>query len=143
MKYESFSPEDTVLLAQKLANELEIGDVICLDGELGVGKTAFTKGLCKALGVTEPVYSPTYTIINSYDGEFPVYHIDAYRIEDSDEMYEIGFEECLKNGICIIEWSTVIPEVLPKDRYKITISRDYSFGDDYRSIEIISPKERK
>lgn len=143
MKYESFSPKDTEELAKSFAKELKIGDVICLDGELGVGKTAFTKGLCAALGVLEPVYSPTYTIINSYDAPCPVYHIDAYRIEDSDEMYEIGFEECLKNGICIIEWSCVIPEVLPEDRYNITISRDYNFGDDYRNIEIISPKERK
>lgn len=142
MKYESFSPKDTEKLAKTFAKTLRIGDVICLDGELGVGKTAFTKGLCEALGVTEPVYSPTYTIINSYEAQYPIYHIDAYRIEDIDEMYEIGFEECLNSGICIIEWSSVILDILPEDRYNITISRDYNFGDDYRSIEIIAPKER-
>ena len=142
MKYESFSPADTELVAKELAKQLKIGDVVCLDGDLGAGKTAFTKGLCAALGVLEPVYSPTYTIINNYDAEFPIYHIDAYRIEDIDEMYEIGFEECINNGICVIEWSCVISDILPKERYNVIISRDLDRADDYRSIEIISPEER-
>lgn len=137
MIYKSNSPEETAQIAVKIAQNLSVGDVICLDGELGVGKTAFTKGLCKALGVTEPVYSPTYTIINRYSGKMPVFHIDAYRIEDSDEMYEIGFEDCLEEGICIIEWSVIIADILPKKRIEINISRDIKIHDDYREIEIL------
>ena len=83
------------------------------------------------------MYSPTYTIINRYSGKMPVFHIDAYRIEDSDEMYEIGFEDCLEEGICIIEWSVIIADILPKKRIEINISRDIKIHDDYREIEIL------
>ena len=137
MEYISVSLQDTYEIAEKIAKELLPGDVVCLDGELGAGKTAFAKGLCKALGVTENVYSPTYTIINTYSGICPIYHIDAYRIEDSGEMYEIGFEDCLAEGICIIEWSVQIADILPKKRLEITITKDYTKNEDYRRINVL------
>ena len=136
--------DDTKRLGRIFGEKIFVKGVITLEGELGAGKTTFSQGFAKGLGINDVINSPTFNIIKChFKGRLPFYHIDAYRIEDSDEMYEIGFEECLKNGICIIEWSCVIPEVLPEDRYNITISRDYNFGDDYRNIEIISPKERK
>ncbi len=136
MLYKSNSPRETEQLAAKLAEKLKKGDVVCLNGELGVGKTAFTKGLCSALGVTEHVTSPTYTIINRYDAPVSVFHIDAYRIEDSGEMYEIGFEDCLTDGICIIEWSVMIEDLLPRNRIEIEIRRNINIHEDYREIEI-------
>lgn len=138
MLYKSYSPEETEKIATELAKEIEPGTVLCLDGELGVGKTAMTKAICKALGVTENVYSPTYTIINRYDGKFPIYHIDAYRIEDVDEMYEIGFDDCLAEGVCIIEWSSVISDILPQQRIEIKISRDINIDENYREITVNS-----
>ena len=136
MIYKSNSPEETAKIASELASSLKTGDVICLNGELGVGKTAFTKGLCAALGVKEDVTSPTYTIINRYDAPVPVFHIDAYRIDDPDEMYEIGFEDCLSDGICVIEWSVMIEDILPGNRIEIEIKRDINVHDEYREIEI-------
>ena len=136
MIYKSNSPEETAKIASELASSLKTGDVICLNGELGVGKTAFTKGLCAALGVKEDVTSPTYTIINRYDAPVPVFHIDAYRIDDPDEMYEIGFEDCLSDGICVIEWSVMIEDILPDNRIEIEIKRDINVHDEYREIEI-------
>ncbi len=136
MIYKSYSPEDTENFAKAFAKALKKGDVICLDGELGVGKTAFTKGLCAALGVTDYVTSPTYTIINRYSGDVSVFHIDAYRIEDADEMYEIGFDDCLQDGICVIEWSVMIADILPKSRIEISIKRDIKLGESYREITV-------
>ncbi|MBS7298912.1 MAG: tRNA (adenosine(37)-N6)-threonylcarbamoyltransferase complex ATPase subunit type 1 TsaE [Eubacteriales bacterium] len=140
MVYKSNSPSETAKIASTLAKKLKRGNVVCLNGELGVGKTAFTKGLCEALGVTEHVTSPTYTIINRYEAEVPVFHIDAYRIDDSDEMYEIGFEDCLTEGISVIEWSVMIEDLLPENRIEIEIRRDINVHEDYREINI---KEQK
>lgn len=137
MIYKSYSPEETEKIAQEIAKELQLGDVVCLDGELGAGKTAFTKGLCRGLGVDEHISSPTYTIVNCYSGSVNVYHIDAYRIEDCDEMYEIGFEDCLSDGICVIEWSVRIADILPQRRIEIAIRRDLSVDENYREIEIV------
>lgn len=136
MLFKSNSPSETARIASELAKDLRKGDIVCLNGELGVGKTAFTKGLCEALGVTEHITSPTYTIINRYDAPVPVFHIDAYRIDDSDEMYEIGFEDCLSDGISVIEWSVMIEDILPEKRIEIEIRRDINVHEDYREIEI-------
>lgn len=136
MLYISNSPSETAQIAAGLAEKLNKGDVICLNGELGVGKTAFTKGLCEAMGVREYVTSPTYTIINRYEADVPIFHIDAYRIDDCDEMTEIGFEDCLSDGICIIEWSVMIDELIPQNRIEIEIRRDINKHEDYREIEI-------
>lgn len=137
MLYNSNSPKETENIAKAFAKTLKGGEVICLNGDLGVGKTAFVQGLCKALGVLEPVSSPTYTIVNCYEGNLPIYHFDVYRIEDPDEMYEIGYEEYIySDGITIIEWSEKIAEILPEKRYDIKILKNLEKHDDFRCIEI-------
>lgn len=137
MEYKSNSPKETANIAKAFAKTLTSGDVLCLNGDLGVGKTAFVQGLVYELGVKEPISSPTFTIVNCYDGKLPIYHFDVYRIEDSDEMYEIGFEEYIYGeGITIIEWAENIKDILPKTRYDITITKDYSKHDDFRIIKI-------
>lgn len=137
MEYKSNSPKETANIAKAFAKTLTGGDILCLNGDLGVGKTAFVQGLVAELGVKEPISSPTFTIVNCYDGKLPIYHFDVYRIEDSDEMYEIGFEEYIfGDGITIIEWAENIKDILPKKRYDITITKDYSKHDDFRIIKI-------
>ena len=137
MIYSSNSPKETENIAKVIAKELTAGDVICLRGDLGVGKTAFVQGLVKALGVEEPISSPTFTIINCYNGNMPIYHFDVYRIDDCDEMYEIGYEEYVYgDGISVIEWPDKIKEILPEKRYDITISKDYEKHENFRYIEI-------
>ncbi|MBQ3038729.1 MAG: tRNA (adenosine(37)-N6)-threonylcarbamoyltransferase complex ATPase subunit type 1 TsaE [Clostridia bacterium] len=137
MIYKSNSPKETENIARAFSKELKSGDVLCLNGDLGVGKTAFVQGLVKALGVNEPISSPTFTIVNCYEGTLPIYHFDVYRIDDSDEMYEIGFEEYVYgNGISIIEWSEKIADILPENRYEIEICKDYSIHEDFRTISI-------
>ena len=138
MIYESYSETDTAGIAEEIAEKIVPGDIICLNGDLGAGKTVFTSALAKALGVSEYISSPTFTIVNEYSGKMPVYHFDAYRIADSDEMFEIGFEEYISGeGLCIIEWSVNIADILPSDRYEITIERDYEKGENYRVISVV------
>ena len=138
MVYNSNSPKETENIAKAFSKELKAGDVICLNGDLGTGKTAFVQGLVKALGYTEPISSPTFTIINCYEGaDLPIYHFDVYRIEDPDEMYEIGYEEYVYgDGISLVEWSEKIKDILPCDRYEITIEKDFLKHEDYRKISI-------
>lgn len=137
MLYKSYSPEETSEIAAELAKSLKSGDVICLNGDLGVGKTAFVQGLAKALGVTDYVSSPTFTIVNSYDGSLPLHHFDVYRINDCEEMYEIGYEEYIcGDGISVIEWSENILDILPCERYDVTISKNLDVDIDYREIVI-------
>lgn len=131
----SNSPEETEKIAFQVGKELQSGDVVCLNGELGSGKTVFTKGLAKALGVEEYIVSPTFTIVNEYIGQLPVYHFDVYRINDPQEMYEIGFEEYIfGDGVTIIEWSDNISEILPKELIDIYIKKDITKGENYREI---------
>ena len=138
MIYNSNSPKETENIAKAFSKELKGGDVICLNGDLGTGKTAFVGGLVKALGHTEPISSPTFTIVNCYEGgKFPIYHFDVYRIEDCDEMYEIGYEEYVYgDGITLIEWSEKISDILPQDRYEITIKKNYDKHEDFREINV-------
>ncbi len=111
--------------------------MICLDGDLGAGKTAFAKGLIKSLGVEEHVTSPTFTIVNEYNGKWPIYHFDVYRINDIEEMYEIGFEEYVYgDGISIIEWADNIKEIIPSSHMKVEIKKDLNRGENYREIMI-------
>ena len=106
-------------------------------GNLGVGKTAFVQGLAKGLGIDEYLSSPTFTIVNCYEGSLPLYHFDVYRIQDEDEMYEIGYEEYVYgDGISVIEWSENIKEILPQKRYEITLEKDYDKSENYRKITI-------
>lgn len=138
MIYNSNSPKETENIAKAFSKELKSGDVICLNGDLGTGKTAFVGGLVKALGYNEPISSPTFTIVNCYEGgKFPIYHFDVYRIEDSDEMYEIGYEEYIYgDGLTLIEWSEKISDILPLERYEITIKKNYDKHEDFREINV-------
>ena len=135
---ESFKPEDTYNLGRKLGEEAKPGDVFTLIGDLGVGKTVFTKGLAKGLGISEPVNSPTFTILQVYEeGRLPFYHFDVYRIGDISEMDEIGYEDCFYgDGVCLIEWADLIEDILPEKYRRITILKDLDMGFDYRRILI-------
>lgn len=135
--YESFSADDTARIAAELADTLKGGEFIAMYGELGAGKTAFVKGLAKALGIDRHVTSPTFTIVNEYEGRLPLYHFDVYRIADPDEMYEIGYEDYLDaGGVCIVEWAELIEELFPEEYIRLTIKKDNEKGPDYREITI-------
>ncbi len=129
------SAQETYDFAASMAEKVKPGQILCLNGELGVGKTVFAQGLCGKLGVTEPVNSPTFTLVNEYEGApFPIYHFDLYRIDDADELYEIGFEDMISGGaLVLIEWAERAGEILPADRVDITIERT---GDDGRRITV-------
>ncbi len=136
--YETFSPRETAELGRKLGEHASSGDVYTLIGDLGVGKTVFTQGIAEGLGIKETVNSPTFTILQVYEGgRLPFYHFDVYRIGDIEEMDEIGYEEYFYgNGMCMIEWGNLITEILPKNRKDITIEKDLEKGFDYRKIII-------
>lgn len=118
------------------------GQVYTLAGDLGVGKTVFTQGFAKGLGVEEHVNSPTFTIVQEYeDGQMPFYHFDVYRIGDIEEMDEIGFEEYIAGeGVCLIEWANLIEEILPEERTEILIEKDLEQGFDFRRITVTERK---
>ena len=135
---ENFSPEETYALGKSLGEAAKAGDVFCLNGDLGVGKTVFTQGFANGLGIMEPVNSPTFTIVQQYDdGRLPLYHFDVYRIGDISEMDEIGYEDCFYGeGVCLIEWSNLIEEILPDRVICVTIEKDLQKGFDYRKITV-------
>ena len=116
MKIETFSAEETYKIGEQMGREAKAGDVLCLLGDLGVGKTVFTQGFAAGLGITEPVSSPTFTIVQTYDeGRIPFYHFDVYRIGDVEEMEEIGYEDYFFGaGVCLIEWASLIGELIPE-----------------------------
>lgn len=135
MLYKSNSVKETENIAKAFAKKLVPGDVICLNGDLGAGKTAFVQGLAKGLGVEEYISSPTFTIVNSYAGSMPLNHFDVYRISSSDEMFDIGFDEYIYGkGVSVIEWSNIIEDILPKERYEVTIKKDLDMHEAYREI---------
>ena len=138
MTVDSFSAQDTFALGQQIGEAAVPGEVYTLTGDLGVGKTVFTQGVAKGLGIKEAVNSPTFTILQVYEeGRLPFYHFDVYRIQDVEEMDEIGYEDYFYgDGVCFIEWADLIEEILPKNCRKITISKDLSKGLDYRKITI-------
>ena len=138
MIYDSYSPAETGRIGENLAKEAVPGQVFCLYGDLGVGKTVFTQGFARGLEITDPISSPTFTIIQTYeDGRMPFYHFDVYRIGDIEEMDEIGYEDYFYgDGLCMIEWSNLIEEILPEHRKEITIEKDLEKGFDYRKITI-------
>lgn len=139
MKIENYSAEDTFKAGYNLGSQATKGQVYCLTGDLGVGKTVFTQGFAKGLGVDDYVNSPTFTIVQEYEGKnLPFYHFDVYRIADVSEMDEIGYEEYFYGeGVCMIEWAGMIKEILPKNRINIVIRKDLTKGYDYREIDII------
>ncbi len=138
MIIESFKDKDTYEIGKKLGEKAKPGQVICLFGDLGTGKTVFTKGFAQGLGISEPVNSPTFTILQVYDeGRIPLYHFDVYRIQDVEEMYEIGFEDYIYGqGVSLIEWANIIEEILPGDRITVIIEKDLDKGFNYRKLTI-------
>ena len=138
MIIESFSDKETREIGCRLGNEAKPGEVYTLIGDLGVGKTVFTQGLAQGLEIDEPINSPTFTIVQVYDGgRLPFYHFDVYRISDISEMDEIEYEDYIYGeGISLIEWANLIEDILPKERIAITIEKDLEKGFDYRRITI-------
>ena len=136
--YETISAAETPALGKKIGETAKPGDVYTLVGDLGVGKTVFTQGIADGLGITEPVSSPTFTIVQVYEeGRMPFYHFDVYRIGDIEEMDDIGYEDYFYGeGLCMIEWANLIEEILPDKRYDVTIEKDLEKGFDYRKITI-------
>ena len=138
MVIETRSPEETFALGEKLGREAKPGQIYTLNGDLGTGKTVFTQGFASGLGITEPVNSPTFTILQVYEeGRMPFYHFDVYRIGDVEEMDEIGYEDCFYGeGVCLIEWAELIEEILPENVIVVTIEKDLEQGFDYRKITL-------
>lgn len=136
--YETFTPEETAELGVRIGRQAAPGSVYTLIGDLGVGKTVLTQGIARGLGITEPVSSPTFTIVQVYDqGRLPFYHFDVYRIVDVEEMEEIGYEDYFYGeGVTMIEWGNLIEEILPERYCRITVEKKPENGFDYRKITI-------
>ena len=134
MRLKTESSLDTQDFAERLGGFLERGDVLCLSGEMGAGKTTFTQGLCRGLGVTEPVSSPTFALVHEYAGRFPVWHLDTYRIRSSDELIDLSWDDLLAGrGVMIVEWPERIADALPDERLDVVIH----YGDgDARVLEL-------
>ena len=136
--WETHSPAETAALGEEMGKNAQRGQIFCLTGDLGTGKTVFTKGFAAGLGVTDHVTSPTFTIVQEYDGgRLPLYHFDVYRIGDVSEMDEVGYEDYFYGGgVTLIEWSSLISEILPPHVTEVTIEKDLSQGFDYRKITV-------
>ena len=138
MVIETWKPQETFELGRRMGERAQAGQIICLEGDLGVGKTVFTQGFAEGLGIREPVNSPTFTILQQYEeGRLPLYHFDVYRIGDVGEMEEIGYEDCFYGeGVCLIEWPSRILEILPDRTTWVEIAKDLEKGFDYRRIRV-------
>lgn len=138
MVLETRSAGETFRVGKRLGEQAYPGQVFALNGDLGVGKTVFTQGLARGLGIEEPVSSPTFTIVQVYEeGRLPFYHFDVYRIGDVEEMDEVGFEDyVMGDGVSMIEWADLIREILPEKRTEVIIEKDLEKGFDYRRITI-------
>ena len=138
MIIETKTPQETFEVGKKIGENAKPGQIYTLTGDLGVGKTVFTQGVAAGLGITEPICSPTFTIIQEYEsGRLPLYHFDVYRIGDPEEMYEIGYEEYFfGEGVCLIEWSKLIEELIPEEAINIEIDKNLEKGLDYRKITV-------
>ncbi|SKB87796.1 tRNA threonylcarbamoyladenosine biosynthesis protein TsaE [Lachnospiraceae bacterium] len=135
---ETHDAGETRAFGKKMGQEAKPGDVIALLGDLGVGKTVFTKGFAEGLEIDETINSPTFTILQSYDsGRIPLYHFDVYRIGDVEEMDEIGYEDCFYgDGVSLVEWAGRITDILPQDIVAVRIEKDPEKGFDYRRITV-------
>lgn len=140
--FETYTPEETMKIGKTLGENARPGEIYALNGDLGVGKTVFTKGFALGLGVTEDVVSPTFTILQEYqEGRIPLYHFDVYRIDDPDEMYEVGLEDYLYgDGATLVEWAELIADLMPKHTRQVTIEKDLSKGTDYRKVTLTVPE---
>ena len=135
-EYMSHSPEETMNFAYELAKKLNVGDAIVLNGDLGSGKTKFTEGILKYFGLENEISSPTFTIVNEYNAEnLNIYHFDVYRFSDSSEFYAIGGEDYFSQGLCIIEWGTIISDALPNEYIEINFEKSNE-NDNYRLLKI-------
>lgn len=135
---ETFGADETFELGRKISEKVTAGTVISLIGDLGVGKTVFTQGFARGLGIEDAVNSPTFMIVQVYEGgRLPFYHFDVYRIGDISEMDEIGYEDYFYgNGVCLVEWANLIEEILPENHWVITLEKVLEKGFDYRKITI-------
>lgn len=141
-KFTSHSESETIALAKKLAQKLQIGDIIVLSGDLGSGKTKFTEGILKYFNLDNEISSPTFTIVNEYKNKvITIYHFDVYRLEDVDEFYAIGGEEYFSSGLCIIEWGEIIESALSKNYIKISFEKD-DLDENIRHINIQTFKNK-
>ena len=130
MEYLSHSPEETEQLGEQLGRTLRPGSVVAYRGDLGMGKTAFTRGLARGLGCTCRVTSPTFTIVNEYSGALPLFHFDMYRLDSSDELFDIGWEDYLsRGGVCAVEWAERVEDALPDDALWVSIARGNGEND--------------
>ena len=138
MVFESTSSQMTFEFAKKIGEKLKSGDVLCLDGDLGVGKTVFTKGVAAGLGIKDDVSSPTFTLIQEYyGGSLPLYHFDVYRIDGLWDMDDLGYEEYFYGeGVCLVEWGSMIKELFPENTIYVRIEKDLEKGFDYRKITV-------
>lgn len=137
MNFLSNNVEDTILLGEKLGKLLKPGDIICLNGELGTGKTHFVKGIAKGLDIEDNITSPTFAIVNEYKGRLKLYHFDVYRVNDPDEIEAIGFDEYIfSDAVSIIEWSNYIEQLIPEEHIQINIEKDKSGDFNFRKVSI-------
>ena len=136
MQFLSHSTQETEAIGEELAQKLRGGDVLAFTGSLGMGKTAFTRGLARGLGCRGRVTSPTFTIVNEYEGRTPLFHFDMYRLGSSDELFDIGWDDYLaRGGVCAVEWSAFIRETLPEDTIFVDIARTDEH-EDWRTITV-------
>jgi len=144
MIYHSKSYEETQNIAESFAKTLKPNDLVTLDGDLGAGKTAFTGGLAKGLGINSYVTSPTFTIVNEYHGgKMPLYHFDVYRLGSIDDLYDIGWEDYINSGaVCVVEWADIIRDGLDMPYYEVRINKTPQ-GDDTREISIVFKGDNK
>ncbi len=137
--YKSSSAFETMKIAEEIGKDAQKNQIYCLSGELGAGKTAFTQGFAKGLGISTPITSPTFTIINEYlEGRLPLYHFDTYRISSPEEMEDCGYEEYFYSGdgVCVIEWAELISDIIPPDAVWIRIEKVMEQGEDFRNIYV-------
>lgn len=134
---ETFSAGETEKYGRKIGDILQPGDAVCLIGELGAGKTAFVSGIAKALGIKEYITSPTFTIVNEYFGKMPLYHFDVYRIENPEELYDIGYDEYINgSGVTVIEWADRIEDMLPGEYLRVCILKGSGDNGNHRTITV-------
>ncbi len=135
--YETNTQQETEAIGKEIGEKVEAGTFYALNGDLGVGKTVFTKGFAKGLAIAEHITSPTFTLMNIYEGRLPLYHFDLYRLTYEEELYDIGYEDYFfGQGVCLVEWAERFLSLLPREYIEILIEKDYEKGDNYRKITI-------
>lgn len=139
MIIETFSQKETMKIGEDIAKNAKAGEIYCLTGDIGAGKTHFAKGFAKGLMIKDDITSPTFTIVDEHrEGNIPFFHFDVYRINSITEMIDIGYEEYFfSDGVCLIEWADMIEDIVPKNAIWINIKKNLENGEEYRIIEVI------